>query len=183
MVAKIAGWPAIIAGQDSYETDHLWIFQPGADTAFNLVQGQVGGNHRWQTVDIAIVDNLKELFLSPRGGVVSSEVIQHEQPGFANLVEPLFEAGFGVVVAEAQGIEQVGHSQKQSWHAHRDREVGDSRCQVGLAAAIAALQDQPAMRRLGKTLGLVEGSFERIRLARRQANPAARLEAFESEQV
>ena len=47
-------------------------------------------------------------------------------------------------------VEQVGDHDEQRRVAQVRAVVGDGRSQVGLAAAIAARQDQPAARLLGK---------------------------------
>ena len=55
--------------------------------------------------------------------------------------------------------------------------VGDGGGQVGLAAAVTALQQQPAVQRAGVLPGVVEGPFERVGLRSPRPICAARLES------
>lgn len=73
------GWVAEIWGHNAQDSHQLWVFQARADAAFDLVQGQVGGHHQRQLVDVAIINDLEEFFLSPVGGVLRAEIVQHQQ--------------------------------------------------------------------------------------------------------
>ncbi len=109
-----------------------------------------------------MVDDLVELFLRPGGGVLSAQVIQHQQADVADLFEAGFKGGFGAVVGIPQPIQQVRDSEEKRGHTEPDHEVRHRRCQVGLPAAIAPGEQQPAGEVLGILAGLVEGQFERM---------------------
>ncbi len=67
--------------------DKLGIIQPRTDALFDIALSHVCGDHHRKLVDIAIIDNLKQLFLRPFCGVLRAEVIQNQQASPANIFE------------------------------------------------------------------------------------------------
>ena len=58
MLPAVIDRPAIIWGLDEDMGDDIWIGQPGADAAFNFLEGQVGRDHHGQLVDVAEIQDL-----------------------------------------------------------------------------------------------------------------------------
>lgn len=145
-VTDIIGWIAVIRREDFDMRDQVGVLQAGTDAGFKVVQRLVAGNDRWKLVDVAVVDDLEELFLRPGGRVLGAEVVHDQKRNRADLGEAVFKAGIGgVAVGEAQPVEQIGHGEEERADAHAHRLVGDCRCEVGLAAAVGAGEQQPAV--------------------------------------
>ena len=85
---------------------------------------------------MTVVDDLKQLFLGPRGGAVYAQVVEHQQRHVAHLLEQLIVGSLAVGgVGGAQMIQQVGHHYEEGGLLSLDAVVGDGCCQVCLAAA------------------------------------------------
>ena len=89
-----------------------------------------------------------------------AEIIQHQKFRRPDLLKALFKSGVITVVGKAQRVQQVGHRQEKSRHAHLHGIVGDGRRQVGLAAAVSAHQQQPAVELACEMFRLVVGSLQ-----------------------
>ena len=153
--------------------DQFGIRQPRADALVDLVQQQIAGHDRRQLVDVAVVDDLEELFLRPARGILGAKVVQHQQLRRADLVKALLEGRILAVVGGAQRVEQVRNRQEERRHTHADRKVRGRGRQVRLAASGTALQEQPAVQILGVVPGLVVGHLQRVGLLLRRC-PAGR---------
>ena len=70
---------AVIGGVDHHACDQLGVFEARANAPLDLLQQQVGGHYQGQAVDVAEVDDLEQLFLRPRGGVVRAKIVHHQQ--------------------------------------------------------------------------------------------------------
>jgi hypothetical protein len=159
-VTGVVGRVAEIGRQDLDARHQLGILQPRADALFDLFQAEIGGDHRRQPVDVAIIDDLEELFLRPTGRILRAEIIQHQQAHVFDLLKAFFEGRFGISVGKTQRIEHIWHGDEEGWHTQADGEIGDRGCQVRFSTTIAALQQQPARQSLGKMHGLVVSPFE-----------------------
>jgi len=81
-----------------------------------------------------VIDDLEELLLRPRGGVLRAKIVHDQQGNGADLGDALFKAGIGgVAVRETQPVQQVRHGQEERADAHADSLVGDSRGEVRFA--------------------------------------------------
>ena len=138
---------------DAALRDQFRVRQPRPDARLDLIQREIGGDDGRQLIDVAIVDDLEQFLLRPAGGILCAKVVQHQELGIADVVEAFFEGGVLAGVGEAQRIQQIGHGQEESWHAHADGVVGDGRRQMCLPGTISALQQQPAVQVIPRSAG------------------------------
>ena len=114
--------------------DQVGILQARTDARFKIGQRLIAGDHGWQLVDVAVIDNLEQLFLRPLGCVLRAKVIHNQQRYAADLSDAVLEAGIGgIAVRETQPIQQVWHGQEECADAHPHRLVGDRCSEVSFA--------------------------------------------------
>ncbi len=170
---------AVIRREDVHPVHPLGIREARTDPAFDLLQPQIGGDHRRQIVEIAVIQQLEEFFLRPGGGVLGAEIVQHQQRHLPDFVEAGREAVVGTFEGSPQPIEQVRRGEEQRGDAVIDGEIGDGRRQMGFAAAEPAFQQEPSLARLAKKRGEVVGQLERRFRHRAERHPPLRGKGFE----
>jgi len=135
-----------------------------------LVNGLVGGDDGREAGDRAVVHDLVELFLGPWRCRLRAEVIEDQQAGVAHLFEEFVVADF-LTRREgcAEVVEKVGHDGEEDGSAAAEGAIGDGRREVSFAAAVGALEDEPAggLIRIGH--GGPERAIERLTLFRAEA--------------
>ncbi len=130
---------AKVGREDLVYLAQVGIDQARGDARVEILQPLIRRDHRRQPIVVAVVEDLEELLLRPRGAVVCAQIVQDQQRRVADGVEPLVEARRAVRrVGRPQMIEQVGHDHEEHRVAQRDAEIGDGGGQVRLAAAVAA---------------------------------------------
>jgi len=112
---------------------------------------------------------------------LGAEIIEHEQGGIADLFKALFEGCILAVVGKTERIEQVGDGEKKGGDTHTDGIVGNGSGEVGLAAAVPALQKQPTFQAGSIMVGLVISPFKGIGLELANALLPAGLKSLEGE--
>src|SRR5215212_122727 len=123
----------------------------------------VGGNDRQQPLDVAVVDDLIELFTCPGCGVLGPQVVEYEQGSTPNLVEAVVVGNsLSWVKGCAQVVEEIGYDGE----VDAAIAVADLQCrcdrQMSFSHADAAPQIKPAVLRIrvtSKRTGNVEGFF------------------------
>ena len=130
-----------------------------------LFDGPGCGDDGWQPGDIAMVDDLVELFARPGRGAFGAQVVQHEQRRSSDFLKAFVVAhGAGRIECCAEVIEQVRHNYKEHRVALVIPMIGDGRCQMRLAAAVGTGEQQPIARLGGKVLRQRERPIEVIGL-------------------
>ncbi len=137
------------------------------------IERLVGGDDGGEAGDVAVVHDLVELLLGPRGGGLGTEVIEDEEVGVADALE---EFVVGRIAAGGEGgaevVEEVGDDGEEDGAAGFEGAIGDGCGEVGLAAAVGALEHQPALGVLGEGRSGAEGGFERGAFFRAEAGEA-----------
>jgi len=86
--------------------DQVGVLQARTDARFEVGQGLIAGDDGGQMVDVAVIDDLEELFLRPRCGVLRAKIVHDQQGDGADLGDALFKAGVGgVAVRETQPVQ------------------------------------------------------------------------------
>src|SRR5579884_1401326 len=133
-----------IAVADLAQFRELRIPQPGTEPRLDLIEGQVSRDDGRQTAIIAMVEDLVELFLRPRGRRLRAEVIHDQEWRVTNRLEQLVVR---YVTARAEGraqvIQQVGSDNKDCRLAGREAMVCYCGGQVRLAGPEGAVNQQP----------------------------------------
>jgi hypothetical protein len=136
----------VIAGREEDVAAEVGVAEAGADAGVEAVDVGVGGDDGGEAVVVAVVENLVELFDGPGGRLLGSEVVNDEEVGGAYLLEALVigDVGSGGV-GSAELVEEVGGNGEVDLHAVvLDDVVGDGGGEVGLAATVAAEEEEPA---------------------------------------
>lgn len=118
----------------------------------------VGGDDRAQAFVIAVVENLKELFLCPRRCILGAEVVQNQQWYVAHILKTLVVGDFtGRVKGCAQMIKQIRHDGEEcSTALVRDVVVGDGCRKVRFARATAPHEEEPRFAEAMRVGGVAE---------------------------
>ena len=175
----IRGGIAVIGRGDLHRSDQFAILQPRAHPPIELDQVEIGGDDGRELLDIAVIDDLVELLLRPGGGVLGTEVIQHQQADIPDLLETALKRGFRGIVGRPQPVQQVWHSEEEGGHTETDHEIRHRGRKVGLAASIAASEQQPARQVLRVLTRLIEGQLQGVFLRFAKPKPSAGIEVFE----
>src|SRR5215211_8276202 len=105
--------PPVIRSVDVDVPCEVGIEQTGEDSLVDLVVALVGGHDRQQPLDVAVVDDLVELLPGPGGGVLGSQIVEHQQGGAANLVEAVVVGDAPCRVERgAQVVEEIGYDRE-----------------------------------------------------------------------
>ena len=133
-VTDVVGRVTEVRREDFHVRDQVGVLQAGTDAGFKVIEGLVAGDHGGQLVDVAVIDDLEEFFLRPRGGVLRAKIVHNQQWNGADLGETLLKAGVGgAAVRETQPVEQIRHGQEEGADAHAHRLVGDGCGEVRFA--------------------------------------------------
>src|SRR5450759_4098018 len=135
-MAGVAHRGAKIGSSNAHQGDQVGVFQTGANAPVDLVRLLVGGDYSCQVIDVAVVDDLEQLFLGPGGGVLGAQVIQHQQADVADFVESIFKGRIRTVVGKTQPVQKVGNGQEKGRYAQADVVIGNGGSQVSFSAAI-----------------------------------------------
>ena len=99
---------AIIRRKDLDDRNEVGVLNPGADSAIEIVNYHVAGDHGRQLVHIAVIDDLEDLFLGPGGGVLGAEIVQDQQGDLSNFFKALLKAHLRAAIGKPQPVQQVG---------------------------------------------------------------------------
>lgn len=121
----------------------------------DLAKVLIGRDDRRQLLVVAVVEDLVELLLRPRCGVFGAEIVENEQLGAPNGVEPLvISDAVAGVEGRPEVIEEVGNDRKE--HAlmwvprHEIQRNGDR--EMRLSAAATSVQEEPTLGSTAKRL-------------------------------
>jgi hypothetical protein len=149
---------AIVGRNDVQPLDQIDVEQTAAQALVHIFQPLIGSDNCGQLGIVAVVEQLEELLLCPGRGALAAQIVQNQQTGGAHLLEGLVVLDFAVgAKGGAQVVEQIGHDDENGGLVPVQPFIGDGRGQMGLATAVAAGQDQPAFRVLGKGHSRVVG--------------------------
>jgi len=158
LLAPFAGSRPVGRDVDVVDGAQGGVQHAAADAVIDLFQGRGGGDHGGQLGIVAVVEQLVEFLARPGGGALCAEVIKDEQRGGAHfLKEAVVRDGAAGTEGGAQVVQQIGDDDEHGFVALSMAVVTNGRCQMSLAGAVCAHQDQPAGRFLGETLGGAEG--------------------------
>ncbi|MPM41368.1 hypothetical protein SDC9_88023 [bioreactor metagenome] len=78
-VAALTDGRTVIRGRDGHMGGQLWVLQARADARVQLFKALITGHHHGQAAYIAVINDLKQFFFRPGGGILGSQVVQHQQ--------------------------------------------------------------------------------------------------------
>src|SRR5438046_7562335 len=119
------------------------VAQPALQAGIELGRVEIGGEDGGQLRVVAVVDELKELFLRPGSRALYAEVVENENGCGPNELEQLVVAHVAAgLVGRAKVIEEVRHDHKERRHAGLDTATADGGGEGSLTAAAGAGEDE-----------------------------------------
>jgi hypothetical protein len=133
------------------------IEQAGPHAGLQHLEVLIRGDDRWELLVIAMVDQLIELLASPWSRMLCSQIVQNEQVGTPDLLEPV------VISNAARWVERRSKLIEEVWYhakinaslTSRHDVVGDRGREMRFPDSAVAVEKEPARR----VPGIIERGF------------------------
>src|SRR5438132_6142804 len=137
------------------------VAHPALQAGIELGRVEIGGEDSGQLRVIAVVDELKELFLRPWSSALYAEVVENEDGRRADELEQFVVAHIAAgLIGRAKVIEEVWDDHEERRDAGLKAAASDSGGEVRLAAAAGAGEDEPAFGLFCEPPGCLDAARE-----------------------